>query len=82
MLNDILYDLIRNDFHDFDDFTSKEKHDLSNRYFDDNLSGQPLELIEKSLNHLIKLKQQILPDIKYSDKNMKTKVINPQFPLE
>jgi hypothetical protein len=46
ILNELLYDPIRAQYNDFDNFTPKEKHDLSNDYFNQNLAEQFLQLIE------------------------------------
>jgi hypothetical protein len=81
MLDELLYESIRNEFPDFNNFKPKQKRELSNRYFDTNLAGQHRQLIEKTLNGLIILKQQISPDIVNNQFETAFQAILSLFPI-
>jgi hypothetical protein len=63
-----------------DSFYPKEKRDLSNEYFDHNLAGQFLQLIEKTINILIALKTQISPNITCGEFELSYNLIYSLFP--
>jgi hypothetical protein len=80
VLNDLLYNPIKETYKYFDNFYPKEKRDLSNEYFDHNLAGQFLQLIEKTLNILIALKTQISPNIRHEEFELSYNLIYSLFP--